>query len=88
MKEIFEDVDVFYGAGYWVGFTRQDAGSQILPPDHGPWQHKETWKIYPDYPFNRIVPENDIRAGIEKQGYHRCELGEEQIKLIKRTRGE
>ena len=87
MKEIFEHVDVFFGADYWCGFTRHGAGSN-LPPDHGPWQYHATWKIYKDYPFNRIVPEDEILVGIEKQGYHRCELGEEQIKLIKRARGE
>jgi hypothetical protein len=76
------DVEVHYGEGYWLGFTRVGEGGN-LPPDHGPWSHKETLKIFKNYPLDRIVPEREIRAGIDNHGYHRCQLNEEQIKRLR-----
>lgn len=81
---MYDHVEVYFGSDFWSGFTPVDARSN-LPADHGPWRYHATWKIYKDYPFDRIVPEHEIRAGIEKQGYYQCQLGDDQIK---RLRGE
>ena len=71
-------VDVFFGADYWCGFTPPGC-SNHLPPDHGAWRPHARWTIYNDYPFNRIFPEEEIRAGIEKHGFHQCQLSKDQI---------
>jgi hypothetical protein len=76
-------VDVFFGAGNWCGFTPPNAVNN-LPPDHGPWRaHITRWLFVADHPLDRIVPEQEIRAGIEARNFYQCQLSDDQMKWLK-----
>jgi hypothetical protein len=78
-------VDVYFGVDNWCGFTPPDARNN-LPTEHEPWRcHATRWLIFEDYPYNRIVPEDAIRAGIKENGYYVCQLSDDQLG---RLRGE